>query len=241
MCTLTIVPTENNDFVVTQSRDEAPDRIAWPPDYYKVNETKLLFPKDKLAGGTWIGISEKNRVVCVLNGAFEWHQRKSTYRMSRGVVANDFMISDDIEKTVDVYNFNAIEPFTLIIADWNADLKLYELIWDGEQKHFKELSLEPQIWSSSTLYSLPMRQERKKWFETFKLENRLDSKALLSFHKSAGQGNADFGVIMDRGFVKTTSITQIEKGCNTLKMRYEHLDSETVTTKTFNTPLIVNE
>ena len=75
MCTVTIIPQENNGFVLTSNRDEAPDRVSLAPDFYLVDGIKLLFPKDKM-GGTWIGVSEKNRVVCLLNGAFEKHERK---------------------------------------------------------------------------------------------------------------------------------------------------------------------
>ena len=45
---------------------------------------------------------------------------------------------------------------------------------------------------------------------------------------------------MNRGFVKTTSITQIEKRGNDVGMRYENLENKTVTIKTFNLPQVVN-
>ena len=240
MCTLTIIPKDNKDFILTQNRDEAPDRIAMPPDFYDVDGTTLLFPKDKLAGGTWIGISEKNRVVCVLNGGFVLHQRKPSYRKSRGVVANDFMLSDTIIKTVEAYDFRDIEPFTVVVVDWNTNLRLFELVWDGEQKHFTELPLESKIWSSSTLYSEAMKQERREWFEDFKSENPLEAENLLNFHKNSGQGNDDYGIVMNRGFVKTTSITQVEKKHEVLQMHYEHLDTKTVTAKTLKVPQVVN-
>tara|TARA_R110002096_G_scaffold183981_2_gene362276 strand:+ start:4025 stop:4750 length:726 start_codon:yes stop_codon:yes gene_type:complete len=241
MCTVTIVPLKNNDFVLTSNRDEAPNRTSVAPEFYQVDGTKLLYPKDELAGGTWIGISEKNRVVCVLNGAFERHERKPNYRLSRGVVAKDFMIADTIVETIETYNFENIEPFTIVLADWNTNLKFYELVWDGESKHFSELPLKPKIWSSSTLYNPNMRQERLQWFEDFKSENELDSKTLSNFHKTAGQGNNDYGVIMNRGFVKTTSITQIKKQNEDIEMRYESIQSNTTHKKTFNLPQIVNE
>ena len=110
MCTVTIIPKNNTDFILTSNRDEAPDRIALAPEFYVVNDTKLLFPKDELSGGTWIGISEKNRVICVLNGGFEFHERKANYRMSRGVVAKDFLISEKITETIESYNFEDVEP-----------------------------------------------------------------------------------------------------------------------------------
>lgn len=239
MCTVTIVPQENNGFVLTSNRDEAPDRVSLVPDFYTVDGVKLLFPKDKM-GGTWIGVSEKNRVVCVLNGAFIKHERQPSYRKSRGIVANDFMVSDDIIKTVEDYNLINIEPFTIVVADWNNTLKFYELVWDGKHKHFIELPLEPRIWSSSTLYNETMQRERQQWFENFETLYDLDADSLLEFHKNTDVENMDYGVIMNRGFVKTTSITQVKKNGNTVDMHYENLESKTVTSKSFYLPEVVN-
>lgn len=241
MCTVTIIPKNNTDFILTSNRDEAPNRTSLAPEFYVIDDTKLLFPKDKLSGGTWIGISEQNRVVCVLNGGFKRHERKANYRISRGVVAKDFMISKKITNTIKTYNFEDVEPFTMVIADWNSSLKFYELVWDGRKKHFTELPLEAKVWSSTTLYNKTMRNERLQWFEDFKFENKLNAKTILKFHKTAGKNNNDYGVIMNRGFVKTTSISQIEKQADTLEMRYENLQNNSVSTKTFNFPQIVNE
>ena len=179
MCTVTIIPKGKNDFVLTSNRDEAPSRISLAPDFYDVDNTTLLFPKDELSGGTWIGVSEKNRLICVLNGGFENHERKVNYRMSRGVVAKDFMVAESILKTIETYNFEDIEPFTIVIADWNDALKFYELVWDGNEKHFIELPLEPKIWSSCTLYNEVMRKERLQWFENFKTENTLNGMKIM--------------------------------------------------------------
>ena len=240
MCTVTIIPKANNGFVLTSNRDEAPDRVSIAPDFYIINDVKTLFPKDKIAGGTWIGLSAKNRSVCVLNGGFKLHERKLSYRKSRGIVAKDFMITDDIETTIETYNLKEIEPFTIIIIDWNTTLKFYELVWDGESKHFKQLPNESKIWSSSTLYSEDMKKERLSWFESFKNENELDATSILKFHKTAGKDHEDFGVIMDRGFVKTTSITQVVKETDVVKIRYENLQNKIITTKTFNLSEVVN-
>lgn len=239
MCTVTIIPIGKNDFVLTTNRDEAPDRVSLIPDFHTIDETKLLFPKDKM-GGTWIGISEKNRVICVLNGGYVKHERQASYRKSRGVVANDFMISNDIVATTEAYNFEDIEPFTMVIADWNTSLKFYELVWDGKYKHFIELPFDSRIWSSSTLYNEGMQRERQQWFENFEAVYEMNAGSLLDFHKKTNIENIEYGVIMDRGFVKTMSVTQVEKQDNVVSMRYENLESKVVTTKTFNLPIVVN-
>ncbi|AUP78434.1 NRDE family protein [Flavivirga eckloniae] len=240
MCTVTIIPKPNNGFVLTSNRDEAPNRVSLEPDFYTIDGVKTLFPKDKLSGGTWIGLSEKNRVVCVLNGGFGLHERKPSYRKSRGVVAKDFMVANVIETTIEAYNLKDIEPFTIVIIDWNTGLKFYELVWNGEDKYFSKLPNEPKIWSSSTLYSEAMKKERLNWFESFKNENELDEASVLKFHKTAGGNNEDFGVIMDRYFVKTTSITQVVKETDVVSMYHENLQNKTITTKTFNFPQVVN-
>ena len=234
MCTVTIIPIGKTDFILTSNRDEAPNRTALAPDFYAVEEVKLLFPKDHMSGGTWIGVSEKNRLVCLLNGGFFNHERHSNYRLSRGVVAKDFLISNAIDITLQTFNFDDIEPFTMIISDWNDGLRFFELVWDGEQKHIKELPLEPKIWSSTTLYSEAMRNERLQWFDTFQSQNKLDADSLLQFHHTAGAGNEDYGVVMNRGFVKTTSITQVKKADAVLQMHYENLQNKSVTETVFN-------
>ena len=153
----------------------------------------------------------------------------------------DLLLATTITDAIMDYDLTNVEPFTLVIADWNRNLNFLELVWDGVQKHYKELPLEPMIWSSSTLYSESMKLERKNWFETFKMKNDIDAKSLLNFHQTAGNGNLDFGVVMNRGFVKTTSITQIEKRDMQVEMRYNNLNDGTTYSKTFNLSQLIND
>ena len=241
MCTVTIIPKGDNDFIITSNRDEAPSRISIKPQLYSIQDTQMLFPKDEVSQGTWIGVSSKNRMLCVLNGGFVFHKRKSNYRLSRGIVVKDLLASDDIVNAIEHYDFHDIEPFTLVIADWNNKLKFMELVWDGKQKHFKTLEKEPRIWSSSTLYSETMKTERHSWFEGFKSQNELNAQSLLKFHNTAGKGNEDYGVIMDRGFVKTTSITQVEKTGDIVTIRYDNLDQSGISTTQLRISEVVNE
>jgi len=232
MCTVTIAPTFDNGFILTSNRDEAPDRIPLAPKFYETDACTLLYPKDKTAGGTWVGVSSKNRIICILNGAFSNHKKKDKYRVSRGIIAKDFMTCDHVVNTSETYNLNDVEPFTMVIADWNSSLSFYELIWDGDNKHFQKLPLEPKIWSSSTLYTEVMKKERLSWFKDFCSKNQILPETLLKFHKTAGKGNISYDVVMDRGHVKTTSITQIEKRGNDVTMTYENILEQDITTKT---------
>jgi hypothetical protein len=85
-----------------------------------------------------------------------------------------------------------------------------------------------------------MMKERQQWFENFEAFNELNPDSILEFHSTIDADNMDYGVVMNRGFVKTTSITQVEKRGNDVDIRYENLENKTVTTKTFNLPQVVN-
>ena len=101
-----------SDFILTSNRDEAPGRNALKPKHYYHNDVRLLFPKDEQSSGTWIGLSEKSRLICLLNGGFEKHKRQERYRLSRGEVVKDLLAMDDIAIGLDNYDLDAIEPFT---------------------------------------------------------------------------------------------------------------------------------
>ena len=224
MCTVSFMYKGNDAFVLTSSRDESPMRETIKPAIYTISNAKSVFPKDSVGGGTWIGMSSQKRVVCLLNGGFKMHRRLPKYRHSRGIVVNDFLITENIEKTVASCNLHLIEPFTVIIVDWNESLKVFEFVWDGTQKHFQSLPLHtPYIWSSSMLYTEKMRQLRQDWFAKFQQKEDLQADSLLKFHKTAGIGDPVVDVMMDRLVVKTISITQIEKKADILAMHYYDL------------------
>ncbi|QED36233.1 NRDE family protein [Antarcticibacterium arcticum] len=237
MCTVTLTPLPDYKygFVLTSSRDEAPGREALPPDFYLEAGVKLLYPMDKESGGSWIGISENSRVICLLNGGREAHERNVSYRLSRGVVVKDLLKAAIIDETIHTYNLINIEPFTIITADWNHGLRFLEIMWDGSEKHIRELDLTNHLWSSSPLYDTGMKKQRNEWFKNFMREKELTPENLWDFHHSAGIGDKNIDVIMDRGFVRTQSITQIINNSAETEMIFKDLQKEKITEKTFST------
>jgi len=241
MCTVSFIPKGKGTFILTSNRDEAPNRETDYPAIYNINDTKMVFPKDAAAGGTWVGVSEKQRLICLLNGGFVSHKRKSAYRMSRGVVVKDLLSCNNIIETVKNYKLDDIEPFTIVIVDWKDGLKLYELVWDEHKKHLSELPIKARLWSSSTLYSPKMKAERQQWFGNYVFKNDYSAESILNFHQTAGKENMDYGTIMDRVFVKTTSITQIEALPDSIEMRYRDLQKETLSIVNLPISEVVNE
>ncbi len=227
MCTLSFVPTEESGFILTSNRDESPHRSTLPPQEYSINDTRLIFPKDEVAGGTWLGVSNKSRLVCLLNGGFEPHEREESYRMSRGIIVTSLLTVENAINEITHFDFFGIEPFTVVMVDWNLSLKIYELVWDGRTSHFSDKPVQPHIWSSSLLYPLAVKKKREQWFSTLLNDDlEIDKNRLLNFHKTAGEGNPHTNLVMDRGFVKTKSISQIEKNNDLGTFVYEDLQTQ---------------
>jgi uncharacterized protein with NRDE domain len=224
MCTVTYFPLGNNNFILTSNRDETPLRKTIPPKEYLENGIQLTYPKDALAGGTWIGLSEKKRLVCLLNGGFETHIRKTEYKMSRGIIVKKILLENNAVSFMHTFNFEGIEPFTLILVDWLVDLKAYEFVWDGKIIHFKELPKAPKIWSSSVLYTEDMKVVRKEWFADFLLDrHQFSQEKILEFHRNENLGTKETSPKMKRAFVETVSITSVKKENKKVTMCYEDL------------------
>tara|TARA_R110001583_G_scaffold69109_1_gene196105 strand:- start:3386 stop:4096 length:711 start_codon:yes stop_codon:yes gene_type:complete len=221
MCTVTFLPLANNNFILTSNRDEQRQRETFPPKKYEEDGVALFYPKDKLAGGTWIGTSSKNRLVCVLNGAFIKHKRKESYKKSRGVIAKEILKAADFQQYIKNLELEEIEPFTMVIVDWNNNnLNLFELIWDENQQHFSKLKNEPKIWSSATLYTPEMKEIRKNWFQNYLNKNEISTESILQFHHSE-IGDKKQAIFMKRSYVETVSITSVKKEDEAIEILYE--------------------
>lgn len=234
MCTVTFLPLKNNDFILTSNRDEQKSRETFSPKIYVEDEVNLLYPKDKIAGGTWIGVSSKKRLVCILNGGFVNHIKKKNYAKSRGVIAKELLKTFNSKEYIIQLNLENVEPFTMIVVDWNdIKLHLYELIWDEKQKHFTELEQQPKIWSSSTLYSESSKNDRKQWFENWQNEQDFSTENILKFHHSE-IGDRSQSVLMKRPYIETVSITSVKKEKEQVEMIYEDIISSTKKRFIFN-------
>lgn len=226
MCTVTFTPKNKNGFVLTSNRDEAPERKTVAPEKHTINGTQLVFPKDEVAGGTWIGISEKKRLICLLNGGFTAHERATEYRMSRGNIVTQLLAASNVLETIARFDFTGIEPFTIILVLFEAETQLHELVWDGYKVHFTEKPLQPHIWSSSLLYTDEMKELRETWFSEFMFKTLSPTvEELLKFHTEAGTGNPESDLRIDRNFVKTKSITQVHKVEEAITMKYQDLQT----------------
>jgi hypothetical protein len=234
MCTVTFLPFNQREFILTSNRDEDILRPpALPIMEYKIAGRTVYFPKDQLANGTWIAYDIKGYTLCLLNGAFEPHKVKGNYRKSRGLMLLDFFEYNDPHTFAKQYDFDNIEPFTLIMAYSCSDTEtvlLYELKWDGKEATiFTHDSTLPAIWSSVTLYTKKIIDDRQQWFNLW-LEKHVDytSKEILFFHHFGGIGSLENDLMINRGNKKTISVTCITKHLTHTDIIYEDLIKEKI-------------
>jgi hypothetical protein len=232
MCTVTFLPQGKRGFILTSNRDEKLTRpLAEPPRRYYLETGMAVFPKDPQANGTWIAMAGKHLSLCLLNGAFTNHVSMPPYRRSRGLVLLDFFEYGTATEFISSYDFNGIEPFTLLVLQTLDTLSLVEIRWDGTCIHLlPKDATKPQIWSSATLYSPHVRLQKEQWFADFLTtlgeQPELD---ILHFHRLGGEHDSRNALCMQRGNdFQTVSITSIRANdMGEQVMTYQDLVRET--------------
>ena len=228
MCTLTYLPTKKG-FLFSSSRDEVNSRQpAVFPRFENIAESQLLMPSDPQGGGTWIIVTNEGQAACLLNGAHKNHKRKPPYRKSRGMVLLESFDYQKIDDFIKEYDFSGIEPFTLVrIQNDQLDGQgIFEIRWDGKEiEQIQTDASKPQLWSSVTLYSEPMRKKRIAWFEEWLTKKPSISIAnVRNFHLHGGQGDASVNFKMSRGGgLQTISLTCIRVNTELAEMDYQDL------------------
>ena len=219
MCTVTFIPKGKGDFFLTSNRDEAPHRAARGIQ----RRDGLLYPQDSGAGGTWIAASGRDKAAVLLNGAFDLHERMPPYRLSRGLMVLQYFDFAGAEQFISGFEFQGMEPFTLILWDQGA---LHELRWNDRRLHHKKLDpAKPHIWASATLYSAEYQEKRRQWFRDWLSPNHAPGQEdILHWHRTAGEGDPWNDVVMNRNnVVRTVSITGIAFTGEEILMRFEDL------------------
>ena len=231
MCTVTYIPNSNSGFCLTFNRDERSNRETVTPQYYSHADLQLLYPKDVQAGGTWIAVSENGKTACLLNGAFEKHERKSFYERSRGLVLLESFYYCSVQEFVYSVSLKNVEPFTLLLLDPQDknDFLFFEFRWDGEEKYLKPISTEkPHIWSSSTLYNSSVRKKRNDIFLNWlKKHETFSDHEIMQFQTTRhGLSDSEDFIMQGQDDLKTLSIAQLIFDNSQLKFKYHDLLSE---------------
>lgn len=216
--------------MLTSNRDEKAIRPTEPPGIYNYGNHKIVFPRDKKAGGSWIALNDSGQLNCLLNGAFVAHSKQEHHRISRGKILLEFTGSKlSASEFFSGTELKKVEPFTIVSIEQSKGVvtELTEFIWDGREKHLvKHDKNQPRIWSSVTLYSENDRMMRNHWFDKFWHENKhnISPERIWDFHCGSHSSDKTVNLIMQReGGLKTVSITQVTAREGSMQMSYADL------------------
>lgn len=195
--------------MITSNRDEIITReAALPPKTYAHQGSSLAYPRDPQGGGTWIATGAE-MTVCLFNGAFEPHERKNSYRVSRGTVPIALSGFNSVTDFVRHFDFSGIEPFSVVVY---RPGQLHEVKWDEKKPHLITHSVdEPHIWASATLYSPEVRKTRQHWFDEW-LQSKpvFDREHIISFHTQE-KSDKENGLLIQRdNGLRTVSVCSVE-------------------------------
>lgn len=226
MCTVTYIPSSEG-FVLTSTRDEVVHRQTISPAFYEIDGRNLLFPKDLESSGSWIVTDGEHLSVCLLNGAWTNHQKLPIYRMSRGLIPLKVFDYQSLERFVKEFDFNEIEPFTLVaIQETPSGIRLNEMRWDGQKSFFKELNPSiSYLWSSYTLYPPPIQEKRNSSFKKFIVKDGFSSpERIRGFHLQKDFQNPGASIFRQvQEGPKSVSLTQLIRNCSALDVSYYDL------------------
>ena len=131
----------------------------------------------------------------------------------------EFFEYKSIQSFFTAYDFENIEPFTLIILKNNA---LHEFRWDGNKPHLKALDKkQAYIYSSGPLYTKEMIASRERWFADF-LKTSVEADSIFKFHTFGGDGDIRSNIKMEGKGKLTVSISQITM--NDQQATFHYLD-----------------
>ena len=231
MCTVLYLSNPNG-YIICSIRDENPNRLTLTPQIYNHEQTNFVCPLDVEKKGSWIATNSHHQSYVLLNGGFQNHIRKTSYKLSRGAIVMGLISAQDPLPFIQALDLSESEPFTIVFVYEN---RLSEFVWTGTDKQIQ--SLNPHlnhIWSSSTLYNSEAKLQRQnmfdKWIET---KPNFSWESIIDFFKS--YPNQENGFFMKRSpIVQTVSMSMI-----TVNPTFSNFYYADFTHSTLQSPLIV--
>ena len=141
MCTLALAwkVFEDAPVVVGANRDEALDRPSHPPAVSR-GEPTVVAPRDREAGGTWIGFNDRGLFAGITN---RWTDAELAGERSRGLLVDDVLARESAREAAALAERSVGEVeyagFNLLVADATDAVWL---TWDGS---LDRLALDPGV------------------------------------------------------------------------------------------------
>ncbi|MDZ4780280.1 MAG: NRDE family protein [Planctomycetia bacterium] len=223
MCTLSVIPWSENPsspgIRLVVNRDESRLRPqAMPPTVEMFGERQAILPRDRQAGGTWVGVNDAGLAMVLLNapGAPPPHP------MTRGAVIPALLDAADFDEAVaraERFDTLSFAPFRLVILDRTRLAELAFRDWALALR--QRIRIErPAMFTSSGLGDAEVAQPRNRLFAEMFLDSGDWFATQDAFHRHRWPWRADISVNMSRPEASTVSQTIVEITKEAVRMTY---------------------
>lgn len=214
MCTLSW-HSQGTSLRVWFNRDEQRSRpLAEPPRRATAGNLSYLAPRDTAAGGTWIAANEVGLVGALLN-RYSSSNDASTGRRSRGTILPQLMAGHSLAEARDLLGGMTCADFAPFILWLAQGTEALQLDWDG-QRLTESTPAVPITTSSVRSVEIPAFRAGL-WHDADLARSFPD---FASRHLFRDPDDPARGPLMDREDARTVSLTMLEVGADTLRMRY---------------------
>lgn len=231
MCTVSWF-SRGEEYQVFFNRDEQRTRdIARPPSIVRVQDTKVIMPRDTRAGGTWIATNQFGSTYALLN--FYQGQQPSGQLTSRGNIISGLAASNSllqIEVALKSLTLADYAPFSLLCfvlseqashshlpklsgaecLQSNLNVIMYR--WSG--RYLKISRPSSPIISSAVNYQYVLEQRIAEYEKRISARGskKLTEKEFYQLHASHAPSKSAQSVCMHRADAKTVSFSHILVG-----------------------------
>lgn len=215
MCTVSVIPMPHGGFRVVANRDESHRRPpATEPAWSMLSGgVRGLWPRDGLAGGTWIGASERGRVLAVLNLNLHPAPRlpPRDELISRGLIIPRLLADDrSLAEAIGSLELDRFAPFRLIAIEASSGgLRIGEASWDRDGLSTTEHRGPAACFASSGLGD-HLVQVRIPLFEELVVRPGPSVDRQDRFHGHRWPDRTEVSVLMHRADARTVSVTTLE-------------------------------
>lgn len=169
MCSLSILDNGKQRFI-TMNRDEARSRHEYPALFYPDGGTKIVYPRDAQAGGTWFGVNCAGVVLALLN---RYQDPQLEGKRSRGWLIPELLTLNSVSEMRGRFNaqfaFDEYNPFDLVFIDAE---QIIQLSWNGCVSNW-QIHNAPCFFTSSSLRPVDVIALRQAHFDEW-LNSRID-------------------------------------------------------------------
>lgn len=205
MCSVTILQ-DGSKLTVTMNRDETLERpVETSPHLWK--SSNILAPLDTKSAGTWIGANQDGMWACLLNG-YLTEERAIDKPESRGKLIPDLLNSDMAFQFIDKKDLSRTPSFRLLVGN---NIDICEYFWDGKSLSKDSRKLQDiEFFTSSSLEQDKVAIYRRAEFDKWKNNGaKLSANNIPEINLFHEKDNKEYGVLMQRSYSETKSITQI--------------------------------